>query len=134
MPLPVGEWYLRVVERQPRQFGILTLDVISDQKRAGSEPRAQLPQRALPLLRCYRREQGTGLGAVHTGREHASDMNRLTIGPIPDLVPAGSAVGHQNVVWACFADRRQKREFGHRQRDIHSFGLIAEGSCHAAAA
>jgi hypothetical protein len=48
MPLPMREWHLGVVERQLRQFGILTLDVVPDQEKAGSQPRAQLPHGHCP--------------------------------------------------------------------------------------
>ena len=52
---------------------------------------------------------------------------------VRDLVAAGGAVGHDDVVGAGGADGGQERQLGHGLRSLQRLGTVTEGAGHAAA-
>src|SRR5690349_13099120 len=66
--------------------------------------------------------------------QHLSDVDRMAVRAVRDLMAAGGAVGDDEGVGTGLAYGGKQRKLGHRHRSVVVLGFVAEAARHATAA
>src|SRR6202012_2505935 len=75
---------------------------------------------------------GSGACTVEAHLQYPRDVDGVATGAIPDLMPAGGAVGDDQCRGVGAPHRRPQRQFGHLDRGLIGIRAIAERTGHAA--